>query len=188
MNNDSASQQDKVIIRDTTVHFLWLDSAQYVVINEDYCNVIPDVARAALGYVSYNICSECRWDGEYTDDRGNLKCKIQAALNLGYQCSDKQRGFLRSWFRNDTAVIKELEFCGTEPWGATIGTGFNDIKLAIKSDTLTVLYKYYAYNSREGYLVNLEKEDIFIFGKDYISLVKSNELKREEEKLSMPDE
>ncbi|MCB0668795.1 MAG: hypothetical protein KDC80_23390, partial [Saprospiraceae bacterium] len=134
---------------DTTIHFLWREDRQTdsnenvvstILINEGYTRNIPDSERAALGYVATFIGSECWWDGEATDERNNLQCKVLTALNLGYQCSDKHLGFLRSWFARDSSVLSQLEDsnCPTTPYTATIQNTFDEIDLSRRGSNLEI--------------------------------------------------
>jgi len=145
-------------LHDTSIVFLWWqpyydveskDSLTTMVINEEYCKTISDYERAAIGYASSFIGSECWWDGDANKDYSNLKCKVTHALNLGYQCSEQHLGFLRHWFRNDRVVLDTLSNCSAVPYGATIQNHFNDLSLLIADSTITVVYNASGINTRD---------------------------------------
>ena len=144
---------------ETTVRFLWReprfdevfqDTVSVLVLDEEYCKTIPDAERAALGYVATFIGNECEWDGDYTEDRSNLKCKILTALDLGYQCSEQHLGFLRKWFSTDNKVLIALtpENCPTTPDGASVAETFDEITLTTKDNYIIVSYKVSGYDMR----------------------------------------
>ncbi|MDP4221417.1 MAG: hypothetical protein Q8896_13360 [Bacteroidota bacterium] len=144
--------------KDTTITFLWRepryledlqDTFSTIIINEEYCKVMSDAERAAIGFAAYNIGSECEWDGEATEGRTNLKCVVPSALGLGYQCSDTQITFLRTWFRNDPKSLKELNGCPTTPNTSTIQDTFDEIKVTTKGDKIILTFKANGVNMRE---------------------------------------
>ncbi len=121
-----------------------------IFIDEEFCKTISEPEKAALGFVTTFIGSECDWDGEAKDDRSNLKCKTLTALNLGYQCSDEHLGFLRKWFASDEKVLAKLqENCPTTPFTATVQETFDEIILTTKNDTIAVWFKASGVNLRE---------------------------------------
>lgn len=179
-------------LADKSAKFLWCENIYNkelkhtfytMVINEELCKTLTDPEKAALGYVATFVGNECSWDGDYTDDRSNLKCKILTALNLGYQCSDKHLGFLRQMFKNDTTVLKELKSdnCPTTPDGATIQDTFDEISLTVKGNEILVFYKVSGFNLRESKGWNWTKTDYFQLDGDNIRLTKEDmsEVKRE---------
>ena len=161
-------------IADKTVTFLWRDSNAAIIINEDYCKAISDQEKAALGYVATFIGNECEWDGEYTDDRNNLKCEILTALDLGYQCSGKHLGFLRQWFKSDVKSLEELENCPTTPNTATVQETFDEIILTVKGNEISVFFKATGMNMREAASWSWSETDYFQFDNDHIKLIKKD--------------
>lgn len=147
-------------LKDKTVKFLWRedrydqelkDTFNTIVINEELCKTLTEPEIAALGYVGTYIGSECQWDGEYNDDRSNLKCKVLTALNLGYQCSDKHLGFLRKWFKNDKKVLEELNYnCPTTPFTASSQETFSEITLTVKGNSISVWFSVSGVNMPMG--------------------------------------
>ena len=174
------------LLPDTTIKFLWRenryheeykDSVSYIVINEDYCKIIPDQCKAAIGYVATFVGNECWWDGNANNDRSNLKCKILTALNLGYQCSDTHLGYLKHWFKGDEKSIKELEFenCPTTPYTSTIQDTFDEITLIVKGDEIQVHFKATAMNTREQSTSSWIETDYFQYSKEHIRLINKEE-------------
>jgi hypothetical protein len=156
---------------DETVEFLWWenrydeelkDTFNSIVINEDYCKTISDPERAVIGFAATFVGNECWWDGEAKGDRSNLKCKILAALNLGYQCSDQHLGFLRHWFRNDRKSLKELESCPTTPYTSTIQNTFERITLTVKGNRITLYFEAVGVNVREDKSWRWSETDYFV--------------------------
>lgn len=177
-------------LTDKTVKFLWRadkydeafkDTFNSIIIDEDYCKTITEPERAVLGYVATFIGNECNWDGDYKEDRSNLKCKLLTALNLGYQCSDKHLGFLRQMFKNDPKVLEELKSdnCPTIPDGATIQYTFDEITLNIKGNLISVSFKANGVNMRASESWSRSETDYFQFDKDNIKLLKKDESKVE---------
>lgn len=177
---------------DKTVKFLWREDKydeelnatfSSIVIDEEFCKTISDPERAALGYVATFIGNECEWDGEYREDRSNLKCKILTSLNLGYQCSDKHLGFLRKMFQQDAAVLGELKTgdCPTTPDGANSQNTFDEINLTVKGNQLLVSFKANGVNLRSGESWSWTETNIFLVQGNTIRLVKkqSSEVSRE---------
>ncbi len=183
-------------LTDKKIKFLWradkydstLKKTFYsIFINEDFCKTITNQERAALGYVATFIGNECGWDGDYKDDRRNLKCKILTALNLGYQCSDKHLGFLRQMFKNDIKVLEELKSgnCPTTPDGATIQDTFDEISLTVAGNEISVSFKASGINTREGDSWSWTETDHFQLDKDNIKLIKKDESKVKHEHFEM---
>lgn len=103
-----------------------------------------------MAYVASFVGNECEWDGSANENRSNLKCKILWDLDLGYQCSYHHLSFLEKWFRNDKALLKELQNCPTTPDGATVQDTFDEINLEVKGHLITVNFKARGFNMREG--------------------------------------
>ncbi len=179
----SNSNSNEMVIADTvrtftltdkTVKFLWRDSSSTMVINEAFCKTISDPEKAALGYVATFIGNDCRWDGDYTENRSNLKCEILTALNLGYQCSDKHLGFLRQWFKNDTTALKALEACPTTPNTSTIQDTFDEIVLTSKGNEISVFFQASGINMREEKSWSWSETDYFQLDNENIKLIRQD--------------
>ena len=187
-NNDLKESTDTTSASLTvkTVKFLWRDSAA-MVINQEFCKTITDPEKAALGYVATFIGNDCWWDGDDSDNRKNLKCKILSALNLGYQCSDQHLGFLRQWFNNDSMVLKQLEACPTTPYTATIQDTFDEINLTTNRNQIIISFKANGVNLRELDSWSWAETDYFQVDKNRIRLIKKERSKVEHEKLDVTD-
>lgn len=187
-NNDLKESTDTTSASLTvkTVKFLWRDSAA-MVINQEFCKTITDPEKAALGYVATFIGNDCWWDGDDSDNRKNLKCKILSALNLGYQCSDQHLGFLRQWFNNDSMVLKQLEACPTTPYTATIQDTFDEINLTTNRNQIIISFKANGVNLRELDSWSWTETDYFQVDKNRIRLIKKERSKVEHEKLDVTD-
>ncbi|MCH7413297.1 hypothetical protein MM213_07375 [Belliella sp. R4-6] len=154
------------------------DTFNTIVINEELCKTLTEPEIAVLGYVGTYIGSECKWDGEYKDDRSNLKCKILTALNLGYQCSDRHLGFLRKWFKNDKKVLEEFDYnCPTTPYTASSQNTFDEITLIVKGNNISVWFSASGINMPMGESWNWTETDHFKLDNDYIRLIKKDKSK-----------
>lgn len=180
------------------VKFLWRankydevlkDTISAMSINEDFCKTITDPERAALGYVATFIGNECDWDGDYRDDRSNMKCKILTALDLGYQCSDKHLGFLRQMFKKDNRVLKELESdnCPTTPEGSTIQETFDEISLIVEENKISVFFKASGFNTRDSYSWSWTETDYFQVDNGSIKMIKKNKSKVKRVRFDLED-
>ena len=187
---------EKIISENKLVRFLWRadkfdqelnQEVNSIFINESFCNTISNQEKAALGYISFNIGSECWWDGKVNENRSNLKCKIVTSLDLGYQCSDKQLNFLRKWFSNDSVALKELKSCSTTPYTATVQSTFDEISIFTDDDnkTISVTYKAYGVNIREAIKWSWTQTDTFKYTNENIALTNSEkfELIREKSEI-----
>ena len=183
-------------LTDTTVKFLWRanrydevvkDTFNSIFIDENFCKTISDPERAALGYVATFIGNECNWDGNFKDDRSNLKCTILTALNLGYQCSQKHLGFLRQLFKNDPKVLEEVKTdnCPTTPDGATIQNTFDEITLTVKGNEILIFFKASGINSREDDSWSWTETDHFQVDGENIKLIKKDKSKVKREHFEM---
>lgn len=186
-NSDTKQSTDTTSfsLSEKTLKFLWRDSAASIVINQDFCKTMTDPEKAALGYVATFIGNECWWDGDYSDKRDNLKCEILAALNLGYQCSDKHLGFLKQWFKNDSIVLKQLEACPTTPNTSTIQDTFDEIILMTKGNEIVISFKASGVNMREADSWTWTETDYFQVNNSSIQLIKKVESKVEHKKLGI---
>ncbi|MFA5619735.1 MAG: hypothetical protein WDA08_05450 [Weeksellaceae bacterium] len=175
--------ESKVELPEKTTQFLWfkneyneeiLDSIPYMRINNKYAQSMTDAEKAAIGYVATFIGNECEWDGGYTDDNTNLKCKILTALDLGYQCSEQHLGFLRSWFKNDEKVLEELsaDNCPIIPNTATFQNSFNRIDVTTKGNEIIVAYQATDFNMQDGSSNTWKEIDYFQVFETHLNLVK----------------
>ncbi|WP_257668833.1 hypothetical protein [Parapedobacter tibetensis] len=192
----SASLLEPLKLENRTVKFLWREdrfneefntTINTIVLDESYAKTITDPEKAALGYVATFIGNECSWDGKATSSRSNLKCKILTALNLGYQCSNTHLGFLRHWFRNDSAVLKKLENCPTIPDGATMQETFDSIGLTVSGDEIVVAYTVTGVNMQRGKSWVWNAKEYFVYRDNRLQLVKSEKSEPEVEDFEMQE-
>jgi hypothetical protein len=117
------------------------DSISEYHLNHDYFNSINQSERAALGFVATLGGSDCNYDKSDNADLSNLRCKLNDALGLGYQCSETHLGFLRTWFKNDQAALDDLEDCNDVPTTATHQNILENIALTTKGNLIVISYK-----------------------------------------------
>lgn len=145
-----------------------------IVLNENYIKTITEPEKVALAYVATFIGNECEWDGQVTESRSNLRCKILDALGLGYQCSNPHLDLLRFWFRNDKDIIKELENCPTIPDGATIQNTFEEINLEVKGNQIIISFKVNGMNMRESISNHWSEKHVYEFKGNELLLLKKD--------------
>lgn len=184
-------------LTDKSVKFLWRedeydeelkDTVNTIFINQEYCKNISEPERAALGFVSSFIGSECDWDGEPNSKYDNLSCKINTALNLGYQCSEEHLSFLRKWFKNDKKSLERLTDCSAIPYTASSQTTFDYIDIITKGDTIKITFKASGFNMRYQESWSSKVEDTFILKNDNLVFVKSKESENEKESFKIDEE
>ena len=136
-------------------------------IDTEFINKAPENIKALLALYGYSFGNECDWDGKYTDQRDNLKCTLNTALGVGYQCSSTQFALLDKYFSAD-----EIAGCSTEPWGSTLQSSLIEINITQNDkETFTVLYKFADINVRESSYVEEDKIDKFSFiGESFIRI------------------
>lgn len=167
-----------------TIDFLWRkdrfdqrinDTIEEICINTSFCKTISEPEKAAIGYVATFVGSDCNWEGDFKNDRSNLKCKILTALNLGYQCSNEHLGFLRKWFKEDKRVLKELENCPTTPYTATSQNTFNKIRILVKGKEISVYFEASGVNTREEKSWTWNETDYFYYDNHQLKLLKKKQ-------------
>jgi len=173
-----------IISENKSVKFLWredkfdesLNQTFYsIAINKSFTNTMSDQEKAALGYVASFIGNECDWDGKANEDRSNLKCEILTALNLGYQCSETHKGFLKQWFAKDSVTLKKLKTCVTIPFTATSQSTFDEIIITTNTveNTISINYKASSVNMRESKGWDWTQTDNFEYDMENIKLISS---------------
>jgi len=145
-----------------------------IVLNDNYIKTITEPEKAALAYVATFIGNECEWDGEPTESRSNLRCRILDALGLGYQCSNPHLDLLRFWFRSNKDILKELENCPTVPDGATIQNTFDEINLEVKGNQIIISFKVNGINMRENISYHWTEKHIYEFKENQLVLMKKD--------------
>lgn len=168
-------------LKDKKIKFLWRETKyndelkteiNSIILNENYIKTISEPEKAALAYIATFVGNECEWDGNANENRSNLKCKILWALGLGYQCSYNHLNFVKTWFRHEKEILKELENCPTTPDGATIQDTFDEINLEVKNNRITLFFKASGINMREGKSWTWTEKHIFDFKENELRLVK----------------
>ncbi|CAM3124392.1 hypothetical protein [Flavobacterium frigoris] len=182
---------------DKSVKFLWRedeydkelkDTVNTIFINQEYCKKISEPEKAALGFVSSFIGSECDWDGEPNKKYDNLSCKINTTLNLGYQCSETHLSFLRKWFKNDKKSLKRLTDCSAIPYTASSQETFDYINILTKGDTIIITFRASGVNMRNEESWSYKEEDTFVLKKDNLFFVKSKESENESSSFKIEEE
>lgn len=168
--------------------FLWiksqfneeiLDSIPSMKINQKYLKEMTEPEKAAVTYIATFIGNECEWDGGFTDDNTNLKCKILTTFDLGYQCSDEHLGFLRQWFEKDEPVLKELESdnCPTIPDTATHQNSFDEIQISVHENQIVITYQVDDINTRgEEVIAYTERATFEVVDERHIVLKKKEKV------------
>lgn len=184
----TAKVETPIKMTDKSVRFLWRedkydkesnDTVNTVFINKEYCKNISEPERAAIGFVASFIGSECDWDGKANENYDNLSCKINTALNLGYQCSETHLSFLRKWFKKDKKSLERLTDCSAVPYTATVQNTFSYINVQTKGDTIKITFKASGVDMRSQDSWRYKEENTFVLKKDNLLLVKSKELESE---------
>ena len=116
-------------------------------IDENFISKAPENVKALLALYGYGYSNECDWEGNPNQDRSNLKCRLTTALNLGYQCSDKQITLLQKYFHNE---MISKNSCPTTPNTATIQNILKEIILTQTSKNIfKIQFKVLPFNARE---------------------------------------
>lgn len=135
-------------------------------LDENYFAKVTEPEKAVLGYLASTIGNECYADGS----KQNVKCKILTALNLGYQCSDGNKSFLKNWFRDDATIVNQIENCQpTLP--STIEKTFEEVKISTTENTINVELKGLKLNIKENTSSNWSESISFKVDGDKVSLV-----------------
>ncbi len=135
-------------------------------IDENYFTKVTEPEKAVLGYLASTIGNECYADGS----KQNVKCKILTALNLGYQCSESNKSFLKNWFRDDATIVNQIENClPTLP--STIEKTFEEVKISTTENTINVELKGLKLNIKENTSSNWSESISFKVDGDKVSLV-----------------
>ena len=184
-------------LTDKSVKFLWReneydkelnDTVNTIFINQEYCKNISEPEKAALGFIASFIGSECDWDGEANKKYDNLSCKINRALNLGYQCSEEHLNFLRKWFKKDKKALERLTDCSAIPYTASSQETFDYINIITKGDTIKISFEASGVNMRSEKSWSYKEEDTFVLKNDNIVFIKAEESENEQNSFKMDEE
>ena len=139
----------KILWRENHYNTELQDTMSMIVMDTSYCKTISDPEKAAIAFVATFVGNDCWWEGQYTNDRSNLKCKVLTELNLSYQCSESHLGFLRYWFREDTKALERLKDCPTTPFTATEQETFDSISITVEGQFIILSLSISGFNIRE---------------------------------------
>ena len=142
-------KRTKILWRENQYNSELQDTMSIIVMDTSYCKTVSDPEKAAIAFVATFVGNDCWWDGNYTNDRSNLKCKVLTELNLGYQCSETHLGFLRHWFSEDTKALERLEDCPTTPFTATEQETFDSISITVEGQFIILNLSISGFNIRE---------------------------------------
>ncbi|MEO8514347.1 MAG: hypothetical protein ABI543_12350 [Ignavibacteria bacterium] len=156
----------KVVWRDDIYDPDIKESVSVIKLDENYFAKISDPEKAVLGYLASTIGNECFTDG----GKQNVKCKILSALNLGYQCSEGNKSFLKGWFRDDALILGQIENCKpTLP--TSVEKTFEEVKISTESNTIKVELKGLKLNIKENSSSRWSENLSFKLDGDKISLL-----------------
>lgn len=135
----------KVIWREDVYDPTMKTNVSVLKLDDNYFSGVSGPEKAVLGYLASTIGNECYADGS----KQNVKCKILSALNLGYQCSDETKSFLKGWFRSDAEVIKQIDNC-KPTIATTVEKTFDEVKISSADNTIKVELKGLKLNIKEN--------------------------------------
>lgn len=171
--NDNSQQ--KVYVTQNTLHkIVWREdiydpnikgTVNVIKLDDNYFAGITGPEKAVLGYLASTIGNECYAEG----GKQNVKCKILTALNLGYQCSEETKSFLKGWFRDDAVIVKQIDNCKpTLP--STIEKTFDEVKISSADNKINVELKGLKLNIKENSISKWSESMSFKVDGDKVSL------------------
>ncbi len=140
--------------KDTTVKAVWRQdvydsklkgTVNVIVVNDHYFKNLSDPEKAVLGYLASTIGNEC-----YAEGKSDVKCKLLTALSLGSQCSESNKQFLSSWFKNEPEILAQIENCKPTVPGQNIEKTFDVVKVSTSGDIIKVSIKGLKLNIKES--------------------------------------
>ncbi len=138
-------EMKKIVWREDVYDGSLKASVSVIKIDESYFSTVTDPEKAVLGYLASTIGNECFAE----TGKENVKCKLLTALNMDYQCSDANKAFLKNWFRDDAAILKQIENC--KPLIAkTIEKTFDEVKISSADNVIKVSLKGLKLNIKEN--------------------------------------
>lgn len=145
-SNISIGKPYKIVWTEDIIDSITNEKISVLQIDKNFINRAPENVNALLALYGYGYSNGCGWEGNPNQDRSNLKCSLNTALNLGYQCSDKQITLLQKYFHNE---MVSKNSCPTTPSTATIQNILNEITLTqINKNIFMVQYKVLPFNAR----------------------------------------
>ena len=175
LNAGSSSIKD-YNLRDTTIKVIWREDVldkdlkekvNSIKLNENYFANISDPEKAVLGYLASTIGNECYSDGS----KSNIKCKILSALNLGYQCSEANKTFLRGWFKDNPQILSRIENCKPKPTSPVVEKTFDEVTVSTKGDMVKVNVKGLILDFKENTTRRWTEDMSFKVNEDKMSLL-----------------
>jgi hypothetical protein len=171
----SSSEHKVYVMQNTPQKIVWREDiydpslkaqVNVIKIDENYFAKVTEPEKAVLGYLASTIGNECYADGS----KQNVKCKILTALNLGYQCSESNKSFLKNWFRDDAVIVSQIENCKpTLP--STIEKTFEEVKINTADNTIKVEIKGLKLNIKENSVSKWSENLSFKVDGDKVSLI-----------------
>ncbi len=143
INNSGVLQ--KIVWREDVYDPAIKGNVNVIKLDDNYFANISGPEKAVLGYLASTIGNECFADGSMQ----NVKCKILSALNLGYQCSQESKSFLKNWFRDDAAILNQIENC-KPTLASTIEKTFDEVKISSADNIIKVELKGLKLNIKEN--------------------------------------
>lgn len=143
--NSSSEVLHKVIWREDVYDPSLKAKVNIIKIDDSYFAGISGPEKAVLGYLASTIGNECFAEG----NKQNVKCKILTALNLGYQCSEESKTYLKSWFRDDAAIVSQIENC-KPTIASTVEKTFDEVKISSADNVIKVELKGLKLNIKEN--------------------------------------
>ncbi|HMQ78527.1 MAG TPA: hypothetical protein PKE39_16245 [Ignavibacteria bacterium] len=171
--NDN-SQHKVYVTQNTLQKIVWREdiydpnlkgTVNVIKLDDNYFANISGPEKAVLGYLASTIGNECYADGS----KQNVKCKILSALNMGYQCSEESKTFLKNWFRDDAVIVSQVEKCKpTLP--TTIEKTFDEVKISSADNKISVELKGLKLNIKENSVSRWSESMTFRVEGDKVSL------------------
>lgn len=143
--NSSSEVLHKVIWREDVYDPSLKAKVNVIKIDDSYFASISEPEKAVLGYLASTIGNECFAEG----NKQNVKCKILTALNLGYQCSEESKTYLKSWFRDDAAIVSQIENC-KPTIASTVEKTFDEVKISSADNVIKIELKGLKLNIKEN--------------------------------------
>ena len=163
--NSGTEALHKVIWREDVYDPSIKGNVNVIKIDDGYFANISGPEKAVLGYLASTIGNECFADGSMK----NIKCKILTALNLGYQCSEESKSFLKNWFRDDAAILGQIVNC-KPTIASTVEKTFDEVKISSDDNTIKVELKGLKLNIKENSASKWSESMSFKVDGDKVSL------------------
>ncbi|MBN8584082.1 MAG: hypothetical protein J0M37_03240 [Ignavibacteria bacterium] len=163
--NSSSEVLHKVIWREDIYDPSLKAKVNVIKIDDSYFAGISGPEKAVLGYLASTIGNECFAEG----NKQNVKCKILTALNLGYQCSEESKTYLKSWFRDDAAIVSQIENC-KPTIASTVEKTFDEVKISSADNVIKVELKGLKLNIKENSASKWSESMSFKVDGDKVSL------------------